>query len=91
MPEKGVDVDAAEIPCLARHWKVTQVPGRGDFSHFWSGDQAALVLAAFAGRQVLSRIGEATAPQGTIENASSPPLVHLYSIFCRLRKAKANR
>jgi hypothetical protein len=89
--EKGVDVDAAKLPYFAWHWKVTQVPKRGDFRHFWSDDQATQALVAFDGRHVLSYIWGTTAPQGTIENASSPPLVHVYAIGCRSGMAEANR
>jgi hypothetical protein len=89
--EKGVDVDAAKMPYLAWHWKVTQVPKRGDFRHFWSDDQAAQVLVAFDDRHVLSYIWDTTAPQGTMENASSPPLVHVYAIVCRSGMIDANR
>jgi hypothetical protein len=81
--EKGVDVDAAKMPYLARRWKVTQVPKRGDFRHFWSDDQATQALVAFDDCHVLSYIWDTTAPQGTMENASSPPLVHVYAIVCR--------
>jgi hypothetical protein len=70
---------------------VTQVPKRGDFRHFWSDDQAAQVLVAFDDRHVLSYIWDTTAPQGTMENASSPPLVHVYAIVCRSGMAEANR
>lgn len=89
--EKGVDVDAAKMPYLVWHWKVTQVPKRGDFRHSWSDDQAAQVLVAFGDRHVLSYIWDTTAPHGTMENASSPPLVHVYAIVCRSGMAEANR
>jgi len=36
-------------------------------------------------------IWDTTAPQGTMENASSPPLVHVYAIGCRSGVAEANR
>ena len=89
--EKGVDVDAARMPYLAWHWKVTQVPKGGDFRHFWSDDQAAQVLVAFDDRRVLSYIWDTTAPQGTMEHASSPPLVHIFAIVCRSGMAAENR
>jgi hypothetical protein len=89
--EKAVDVDAAKTPYLAWHWKVTQIPKGGDFRHFWSDDQAAQVLVAFDERHVLSYIWDTTAPQGTMENASSPVLVHIFGIVCRSGMAEANR
>ena len=64
---------------------------RGDFRHFWSDDQAAQVLVAFDDRHILTYIWDTTAPQGTMENASSPPLVHIYAIVCRSGMAEANR
>jgi Protein of unknown function (DUF3047) len=70
---------------------VTQVSKRGDFRYFWSDDQAAQVLVAFDDRHVLSYIWDTTAPQGTMENASLPPLVHVYAIVCRSGMAEANR
>jgi hypothetical protein len=89
--EKGVDVDATKTPYLAWHWKVSQVPEGGDFRHFWRDDQAAQVLVAFDDRRVLSYIWDTTAPQGTMQNASSPPLVHIYAIVCRSGMIEANR
>jgi hypothetical protein len=89
--ERGVDVDAAKMPYLAWHWKVTQVPKRGDFRHFWSDDQAAQVLVAFDDRRVLSYIWDTTAPQGTMESTSLPLLIHVYAIVCRSGMAEANR
>jgi DUF3047 family protein len=52
--EKGVGVDAAKLPYLAWHWKVTQVPKRGHFRHFWSDDQATQVWVAFDDRHMIS-------------------------------------
>jgi hypothetical protein len=89
--ERDVDVDASKLPYLAWHWKVTQVPKGGDFRHSSSDDQAAQVLVAFDDRRILSYIWDTTAPQGTMENATSPPLVHVYAIVCRSGTAEANR
>ena len=46
---------------------------------------------AFDDRHVLPYIWDTTAPQGTMENASSPPLVHVCTIVCRSGMAEANR
>ena len=89
--EKGVEVDAAKMPYLAWHWKVTQVTKGGDSRHFWSDDQATQALVAFDDRRVLPYIWDTTAPQGTTENASSPPLVHVCAIVCRSGMAEPNR
>jgi hypothetical protein len=86
-----VDVDAAKMPYLAWHWKVSEVPQRGDFRHFWSDDEAAQVLVAFDDRRVLTYIWDTTAPQGTMESAGSPPLVHIYAIVYLSGMADANR
>jgi hypothetical protein len=89
--EKGVDVDAAKLPYLAWRSKVTQVPKGGDSRHFWTDDPATQVLVAFDDRHVLPYIWDTTAPQGTMENASSPPPVHVCTIVCRSGMAEANR
>jgi len=87
-----VDVDAAKMPYLAWHWEVTHVSKRSGFRHLWSDDQAAQVLVASDDRHALSYICDTTAPQGTMENASSPPLVHVvYAIVYRSGMADANR
>ena len=67
------------------------MPTRGDFRHFWSDDQAAQVLVAFDDRHVLIYIWDTTEPQRTMENASSPPLMHICAIVCRSGMADANR
>jgi hypothetical protein len=59
--------------------------------HFWSDDQATQALVAFDDCHVLSYIWDTTAPQGTMENASSPPLVHVCTIVCRSGMAEAHR
>jgi len=56
-----VDVDAAKMPYVAWHWKVTHVSKRGDFRHFWSDGRAAQVLVAFDGRHALSYNCDTTA------------------------------
>lgn len=89
--ERGVDVDAAKMPYLSWRWKVTELPKGGDFRHFTKDDQAAQVLVAFEDRRVLSYIWDTTAPQGTMQNASSLPLVHIFAIVCRSGAAEANR
>jgi hypothetical protein len=89
--ERGVDVDAAQLPILAWRWKVTEEPKGGDFRHYYSDDQAAQVLVAFDDRHILSYIWDTTAPQGTMQSASSLPLVHIFAIVCRSGMAEANR
>ena len=66
-------------------------PKGGDFRHYATDDQAAQVLVAFDDRRVLSYIWDSTAPQGTMQSASSLPLVHIFAIVCRSGAADANR
>jgi hypothetical protein len=89
--ERNVDVDLAKMPYLTWHWKVVQVPKGGDFRHYSSDDQAAQVLVAFDERHVLTYIWDTTAPQGTMDNASAPPLMHIYAIVCRSGTDEVNQ
>lgn len=66
------------------------MPKRGDFRHFWSDDHAAQVLVAFDERHVLTYIWHTTAPQGAVENTSSPPLINVSAVVCRSGMADAN-
>ena len=89
--ERGVDIDPSQLPYLMWRWKVTQLPKGGDFRHSSTDDQAAQVLVAFADRRILTYIWDTTEPQGTVESASSIPLVHIFAIVCRSGAADANR
>lgn len=89
--EKTVDVDPTRMPYLTWRWKVTQLPPAGDFRHASTDDQAAQVLIAFSDRKVLSYIWDTNAPKGTMENASSIPLIHVYAVVCESGAAQANR
>lgn len=89
--ERGVDIDPSQLPYLMWRWKVTQLPKGGDFRHSSTDDQAAQVLVAFADRRILTYIWDTTEPQGTMESASSIPLVHIFAIVCRSGAADANQ
>jgi len=89
--EREVDVDPQEAPYLTWKWNVKQLPAGGDFRHSKSDDQAAQVLVAFADKRILSYIWDTTAPAGTMESASSIPLVHIYAVVCRSGAADLNR
>lgn len=89
--ERPVNIDSNQLPYLAWRWKVTQLPKGGDFRRFSSDDQAAQVLVAFDDRHILSYIWDTSAPQGTMQSASSLPLVHIFAIVCRSGTADANR
>ena len=89
--EKGVDVDPYENRYLGWRWKVTDLPEGGDFRHAATDDQAAQVMVAFADRKVLTYIWDSTAPKGTMQTASSLPLVHIYAVVCESGKTESNR
>jgi len=89
--ERGVDVDPAEFPWLSWRWKVTELPRGGDFRRSRTDDQAAQVLVAFTDRRVLTYIWDTTAPQGTMQSASSIPLVHIFAVVCRSGMESANQ
>jgi hypothetical protein len=89
--ERSVDVDPHEAPYLTWKWKVKELPAGGDFRHVHTDDQAAQVLVAFADKRILSYIWDSTAPQGTMESASSIPLLHIYAVVCRSGSADLNR
>lgn len=89
--ERGVNADLRETPFLTWKWQVKELPRGGDFRHVKSDDQAAQVLVAFADKRVLSYIWDTTAPAGTMESASSIPLVHIYAVVCRSGAGDLNR
>jgi hypothetical protein len=89
--ERGVDVNPEQTRYLTWRWKVTQLPGGGDFRHTTTDDQAAQVLVAFSDRRILSYIWDSTAPKGTAQSASSIPLVHIFAVVCESGGADANR
>jgi len=89
--EREVDVSPVEVPFLTWKWNVRELPAGGDFRHAHTDDQAAQVLVAFADKRVLSYIWDTTAPAGTMESASSIPLVHIHVVVCRSGPANLNR
>lgn len=89
--ERAVDVDPREAPFLTWKWLVKKLPPGADFRHAKSDDQAAQVLVAFSDRHILSYIWDTSAPQGTMESASSLPLVHIEAIVCRSGAADLHR
>jgi hypothetical protein len=89
--ERGVDVDPAVMPYLSWDWKVTQLPGGGDFRRAASDDQAAQLMVAFEDRRVLSYIWDTSAPKGAEQKAGFIPLVHIFAVVCQSGNAEANR
>ena len=89
--ERGVDVDATQLPYLAWRWKVTQLPVGGDFRQPAADDQAAQLLVAFADRRVITYIWDSTAPKGAAQSTSAIPLVHIFAVVCESGAADTNR
>jgi hypothetical protein len=89
--ERGVDVDAAQMPYLSWRWKVAQLPPGGDFRRASTDDQAAQVLVAFADRRIIEYLWDTTAPKGSMQNASYIPMVHIVAVVCQSGPADANR
>ena len=89
--ERGVDVDPARMPWLNWRWKVTELPRGGDFRRARTDDQAAQVLVAFSDRRVLTYIWDTTAPRGTMQSASSLPLVRIFAVVCQSGAESMNR
>jgi hypothetical protein len=89
--ERSLDIDPHDAPYLTWKWKVKTLPAGGDFRHARTDDQAAQLLVAFADKHILTYIWDSTAPQGTMENASSIPLVHIYAVVCRSGGAELNQ
>ncbi len=89
--ERGVEVDPSRTPWLNWRWKVTELPRGGDFRRSRTDDQAAQVLIAFADRRVLTYLWDSTAPKGTMQSASSMPLVHIFAVVCQSGPEALNR
>ena len=89
--ERGLDIDPARYRYLAWRWKVTEVPGGGDFRHIGTDDQAAQVLVAFGDRHILAYIWDSSAPRDTFQSASNIPLIHLFALVCRSGRADLNQ
>ena len=89
--ERKVNVNLAELPYLAWDWKVSQLPGGGDFRRSATDDQAAQVLVGFEDNRVISYIWDSTAPKGLLQSASAIPFVHIFAVVCQSGPGEANR
>jgi hypothetical protein len=89
--ERSVDVDPTQLPYLSWRWKVTALPEGGDFRRARTDDQAAQVLVAFTDRRVLTYLWDTTAPKGTMQSASSIPLIRIFAVVCESGARDANR
>jgi hypothetical protein len=89
--ERRVDVVPGRLPYLTWRWKVTRVPGGGDFRRAAADDQAAQVLVGFDDNRVIAYIWDSTAPKGTAQFASPLPFVHVFAVVCESGAADAGR
>jgi hypothetical protein len=89
--ERKVDIRPSQTPYLTWRWKVTRLPGGGDFRRMGSDDQAAQVLVAFEDNRVLTYIWDSSAPKGTAAPATPLPFVHIFAVVCESGTAAANR
>lgn len=67
--QKRTDVDLSRYPVLSWRWKVTELPGGGDFRSGATDDQAAQVFVAFSKFQAIVYVWDTTAPQGMTGDA----------------------
>ena len=89
--ERKVDLVPGRMPYLTWRWKVTQLPGGGDFRRTTTDDQAAQVLVAFDDNRVITYIWDSTAPKGIAQPANSFPFLHIFAVVCESGVAQANR
>src|ERR1019366_240832 len=89
--EHRVDVTPTRMPYLTWRWKVTQLPGGGDFRHSTTDDQAAQVMVAFDDNRLVTYIWDSTAPKGTAQSATGFPFLHIFAVVCESGSRDANR
>ena len=75
-----MDLVPGRMPYLTWRWKVTQLPGGGDFRRTTTDDQAAQVLVAFDDNRVITYIWDSTAPKGIAQPANSFPFLHIFAV-----------
>ncbi len=68
--EKPLNIDPIKYPFISWKWKIIRLPVGGDVRDRKKNDQAAQLLIAFEGRQVISYIWDKMAPEGTISDES---------------------
>lgn len=73
--QKSVSLDLKTIDKVEWQWKVTRHPVGGDVRSGSKDDQAAQVLFAFEGRNLISYIWDPTAPKDYVKDASIPFIV----------------
>ena len=73
--QKSVNVDIKKYKNFTFKWKVKKHPINGDVRRRSTDDQAAQVLLAFEGRNLISYIWDPTAPVGYSKDSSIPFIV----------------
>ena len=89
--ERDLEVDLSVTPVLSWRWKVSALPAGGDFRRLPTDDQAAQILVGFSDRRVVAYLWDTSAPQGTFENASRIPFLHIQALVVRSGAAELNR
>ncbi|MCM8536512.1 MAG: DUF3047 domain-containing protein [Lentisphaeraceae bacterium] len=73
--QKSLSLDLSKIEKVQWQWKVTRHPAGGDVRRGSKDDQAAQILFAFEGRNLISYIWDPTAPKDYVKDASIPFIV----------------
>src|SRR5512135_1559027 len=89
--QKEVKVDLRKFPVLNWKWKVTKLPGGGDFRKSMTDDQAAQLFLAFSKTRGLVYIWDTTAPQGEMGKAAAPFFMSIKAIVVRSGKADTGK
>lgn len=89
--QKEVNVDVRTYPLLTWKWKVTKLPAGGDFRASKTDDQAAQLFVGFTRTKVIVYIWDTSAPQGLMEEAPSPPFMHIKAVVVRSGSADTGK
>jgi hypothetical protein len=69
--ERPVNIDPKRYPYISWKWKVLRLPSGGDVRFKKKNDQAAQLLIAFKGRNIISYIWDTLSPIGSISDESN--------------------
>lgn len=89
--QKAVDIDVNRYGKFTFKWKVKKHPMGGDVRKRSTDDQAAQVLLAFEGRNIISYIWDPTAPVGYSKDSSIPFIVSQKILVVQSGDDKKNR
>ena len=81
--QKEVHVDLKKFPILTWKWKVTKLPGGGDFRKSTTDDQASQLFVAFTKAKSIVYIWDTSAPQGLMEDTTPVPFMHIKVVVVR--------